>query len=320
MRNAFSFTPRGWPAIGLAGLLIASTMGNAAAQKKYTPWTNPSAPKQSENTVLGLVDELNKLIGEAKKSRAADPRFLRDLQDLVGRYDNPWRVAVVSDDFADGDFTKNPAWTVSEGRFWIERGYGLRGTFKPKAQAKPKPQQRERSGDVATQLFGAILNQALGGKSGNTGAPAVAQPEPAAGPASIHLARSVSNGFAIELEISSWSTEGILQLGLYRGRDRAGGYRLRYRSGTKPELALLSVSARGSGQLANRTLSESLEDKKRHVLKWTRDRFGQMVVRIDGKEVLRATDRGAASNFDGFSLVNQGGDYIISRIAIQGTG
>ncbi len=301
----------------MTGLIALSPMSGAVAEQKYAPWTDPNVQKKTENNVLQLVDELNKLIDQAKRSRAANPSFLRDLQELARRYDNPWRVALVSDHFADGDFTKNPTWTVTEGRFWIERGFGLRSTSLSKAQPKPKP--RERSGDMATQLFGALLNQALGGKGRDTSPSSSSPPEPAAGSATIHLARSLTNGFALELEISSWRAEGILELGLYRGRDRAGGYRLRYRSGAQPRVTLLSVSARGRDQLATRALQKSLEDKKPHQLKWTRDTFGEMVVRIDGQEVLRATDWGLATKFDGFLLLNQGGDYTVSRIAIAGT-
>lgn len=311
--------PKGFCAgLTIAGLIALSPMSGAVAQQKYTPWTDPAVQRKTENNVLQLVDELNKLVAEAKGSRAANPSFLRDLEDLARRYGNPWRVALVNDDFADGDFTKNPTWTVTEGRFWIERGFGLRSTSQPKAQ--PKPKQRERSGDdIAAQLFGALLNQALGGKDGATSTSSRPPPEPVAGSAAIHLARPLTNGFALELEISSWRAEGTLELGLYRGRDLTGGYRLRYRSGAQPRITLLAVSARGADQLATRTLQKSLEDKKRHQLKWTRDTFGEMVVRIDGQEVIRATHWGPATKFDGFLLVNQGGDYTVSRIAIAGT-
>ena len=44
-----------------------------------------------------------------------------------------------------------------------------------------------------------------------------------------------------------------------------------------------------------------------------------MTVAIDGKERMRATDRGFRDPFDGFAMVNRGGDYVLGRIAIHGT-
>ena len=44
-----------------------------------------------------------------------------------------------------------------------------------------------------------------------------------------------------------------------------------------------------------------------------------MTVAIDGKEMMRATDRGFRDPFDGFALVNRGGDYVLGRVAIHGT-
>lgn len=40
---------------------------------------------------------------------------MRDVRSVLGRYDNPWRVPLVAEDFRDGDFTRNPAWAVDGG-------------------------------------------------------------------------------------------------------------------------------------------------------------------------------------------------------------
>ena len=44
-----------------------------------------------------------------------------------------------------------------------------------------------------------------------------------------------------------------------------------------------------------------------------------MTVSVDEKEVMRVTDRGIGDPFDGFAMVNRGGDYVLRRIAIRGT-
>ena len=42
-----------------------------------------------------------------------------------------------------------------------------------------------------------------------------------------------------------------------------------------------------------------------------------MSVSIDGKAVLNAADQGFSDPFQGVTIANQGGDYIVKRIAIS---
>lgn len=300
----------------LVGVAVAAVIaGPALAQTKYAPWQDPNAAKQSVQKSQALIDELNKLIDDAEKSRAADPRFLSDLRDLARRHERPWRVTLVSDDFSDGNFTQNPVWKVTAGKFWIEKGYGLRGTA-TETQPTSDGQKKVRGEDVATQLLGSILNQALGGRQ--EGQQQTAAP-PASPRAAISLPRRISNAFALRLEMNSWKEEGRLEIGPYQGAQPVAGYRLVYRSGGTPSLQLVRVSSRGTTVLVSDPKSVKLEDRRNHVVEWTRDRAGVMVVRIDGSERIRANDNGFRDDFSGFQLVNVGGDYTLGRITIEGT-
>ena len=64
----------------------------------------------------------------------------------------------------------------------------------------------------------------------------------------------------------------------------------------------------------------NLEDGQAHTLLWTRTASGVMVVSLDGKELFRATDRSFSDPFDGFAVVNSGGDYALKSITIDGPG
>ena len=222
---------------------------------------------------------------------------------------------VLSDRFEDGDFTDNPAWTVTQGRYWVERGWGLRSAVKAGAAAQSAPQPEPRKGrDAAAAIFGRILQQAidpegkLGGGQTAGGAPATA----------IQIVLALTNAFAVEIDLSSWSAEGRLEIGPYqgapKGAERAQGYVLAYTPGG--ELELLRVSPRGSSIIDRRTGLVALEDKKTHRLLWTRNADGLMTVSIDGREVLKASDKAFRGPFDGLRIVNQGGDYIFKRIAV----
>jgi len=299
----------------LAVSILIPVFASEAGQH-YRSWIGPDAPSQAgTQRQQDFVDKLKGLIDEAEKARAVDPQFLGDLRGLVREYDRPRRRVVLSDRFEDGDFTDNPAWTVTQGRYWVERGWGLRSAVKagPAAQSAPQPEPR-KGRDAAAAIFGRILQQAidpegkLGGGQTAGGAPATA----------IQIALALTNAFAVEIDLSSWSAEGRLEIGPYqgapKGAERAQGYVLAYTPGG--ELELLRVSPRGSSIIDRRTGLVALEDKKTHRLLWTRNADGLMTVSIDGREVLKASDKAFRGPFDGLRIVNQGGDYIFKRIAV----
>jgi len=286
-------------------ILLALLAAPAAAQNKYRSWSNPDS---GATGTRGFADKLNKLIDEAEKSRAADPGFLRDLRDLARSAGGPRRRQVLSDDFGDGDFDRNPAWTVSEGRYWVEAGWGLRSSVTAAAEEPPRKMKKR---DKALAILGAVLNQAAGGNGGTGDATGAGQ---AAARAAIHARVAVANAFGIEFGLSSWQPQGRFDIGPYQGAGRAGGYRLSYRPGG--ELTLLRVSGRGESVIARANRPVALEDKKSHSVAWNRDGAGRMTVSIDGKQVLSATDLGLRDAFQGVSISNRGGDYIIKSIAV----
>lgn len=285
----------------------------ASAQERYSPWPGAQTSVSADRERLqGFVDRLNTLIDEGEKARAADPRFLRDLRGLARGYDRPWRTLVLADDFGDGNFTADPAWTVTAGRYWVEGGWGLRSKVDP-AATQPQQRQQEKLSerDAALALLGTILGQAAGqGKGGGSAATGVAA-------AAIHTGVRITNAFAIEIELSSWLGQGRLEFGPYQGADRATGYRLAY----TPDgaLELLRVSPWGSSVIERVAGPLTLEDKKAHRIEWTRRPDGAMAVSLDGKPLFTAVDRGFTDPFDGFLIVNRGGDYILRRLAVYGT-
>ncbi len=284
-----------------------------SAEQKYSSWSNPQATGGATGeTTQELLDKLNALINEAEKARAADPVFLRDLRDLARSYDNPWGTSALSDDFADGDFTANPVWSVSAGRYWIEKGWGLRSAITAQPQSAPEQQTKKSGGkDLALALFGAVLQSATKNKSTTT-TTASAEAQIAA----IHATVAITNAFSMEFELYSGQSKGRIDIGPYQGTDTNSGYRLSYTPGGA--LALLRTSSRGTSVVQSSANTISLEDQKTRIFLWTRDQNGQMNVSIDGQTVLSASDRGFSDPFQGVTIANRGGDYIIKRIQVNG--
>ena len=299
--------------LALIVLMLASLP--LSAQQKYSAWSNPAG---SGGTTQELVDKLNALIDAAEKSRAADPVFLRDLRALTQGYAAPKAVSVLSpvsvlsDDFSDGDFSANPAWRVSEGRFWIEKDWGLRSAITVASAAEAEQQNKQTGGkDLALAIFGAVLQQATKNKSEPT-QEAAAKQEVAA----IYSTVAIANAFSMEFEISSWQPQGQIDIGPFQGTDTNSGYRLSYTPGGA--WALLRMTAQGTSVIKQSTKSVPLEDQKSHTIVWSRDARARMSVSIDGEAVFSTTDRSFSDPFDGIAITNQGGDYIIKRIAVAG--
>ena len=288
------------------------------AQTKYSAWSDPDQKTSADSVkVQEMIKRLDKLVDEAEKARAADPAFLRDLRDLARSYDglasNPGIRTVLSDDFNDGNFTVNPVWTVTQGKYWVEKGWGLRSAVDVQGQNQPQQKKKLSDRETAFAILGAVLNQSAGGNT-TAGTPTE---QTIAG---IFTPAAIGNAFTIDLEFSSWIQQGkpsggSFDIGPYQGSDRASGYRLTYNPGKG--LSLLIVSSKGPRVIDQSIGPMTLEDKKTHALRWTRDKGGRMTISVDGREILNTLDRGFGDPFQGLTMTNRGGDYIIKRVTVS---
>lgn len=212
-----------------------------------------------------------------------------------------------SDDFRDNNYTASPAWTVSKGRYFIEKGWGLRNKVEQATTT-----QKSSGNDALASVLGQILNQ---NKTTTTKTRSKNQPT------SIHSNFRLTNAFSIDLEFSSWMNEGRFSVKAYQGQIqegvRASGYRLVYAPGARIELIRRTRSS--SGVIETTQSAYKLEDKKTHRIIWTRSSDGTMVVSIDGKQAIKTLDRSFRDPFNGVQLSSRGGDFIVKRITVLGT-
>jgi len=209
----------------------------------------------------------------------------------------PYRVRV-RDDFADGDHTRNPAWHIASGRFEV-RGEGLNSTMIPPS---------ERAEDMGRQILSDLLQQQLGFTLPGQETAALA-----------YLPTRIGSEFRITTVVSgSAEAHSHLDLGPYRGDRLNHGYRLNYRTSQTEPLQLIVVNESGISVIASARLP--LDSGGPHRLVWERDAEGRMTVTRNDEILIDVVDRTANDGFDGFSLINAGGDWTLHEVTVEDRG
>ncbi len=280
-------------------------LGGAAAQDgsgTYQQW--PGADGGSDG-VDKLVQDLDKLIDQAERDRAADPQFLEDLRGVLADYQNPWTARLLYDDFSDGNYNANPVWTVSSGAFKVKKD-GIHVGLKSSVIPPGATQTQQSTGNPVLDIIGAIGNQ-----------PQQATPFQYS---AVYTPVKVSNSFAARLEFTSVDRFGRLDFGPYQGQSGATAYRVAYLPGqAKDSLRLIRITSKGAVAIGTYKGALNLEDGRRHVIEWTRDRNGLMTVVLDGRELIQAADRAILKPFDGFLVLNGGGTYWVRSVTVDGS-
>ena len=327
----------------LVPALLASAMAVPAIAddgSRYSEWQPEGAEAADPAALEALSRELEALIDQAEDARAADPRFLQDLRDLIATHvaDAQPRTALIRDDFSDGDYTDDPRWEVVSGDFSVDGRLGLRTTI-PLSGADAETMRLnldtirdkgdellekgeallDKGKDTVEGLFSGekTLDDLWGGDDDeakeDTGP---AGPEPA----EIVLDADIPNAFALELELMSGITHKHAQfeIDLFQGRAGASGYRLSYLPGDDPGLLLSRFGRRSADVIGESDDGLNLEDGRSHTVALVRDGDGTMTVSVDGTEHIRVKSSALDDPFGGLSLINSGGDYAIRSIAIYG--
>ena len=298
----------------LVGILAALGFVLAAAgvqAQNYDPL------REETNRTQELIEELTTLIDAAERSRAADRRFVRDLRSVLRRFENPWQVRLITEDFRDGNFQSNPAWTVESGDFFVTRRGGLHSeAVASLALRRSGATGSGGGGDSSRDLVVGILAKIL--RSTQSAPDERAEPAQRRNRAAvIYLRTPISNAFAVTAEISAPDPAGALELAVYQGAGREIGYRLVFLA--EGGIELLREGRRRSSVIDFVDDTPALGGGVTHLIEWTRTQDGQTVVRLDGTTVIKIRDRSFRDPFDGFQFVNRGGEYVLRSLTIDGT-
>jgi len=132
---------------------------------------------------------------------------------------------------------------------------------------------------------------------------------------------ALGNAFAVRVRLLARDrspANSRIEFGPYRGSDRDWGYRLVYSPGSRPSLEIVRLSPGRPAVVERYDGATGLEDGGARQVELRRDRDGAMQVLVDGKELIRTVDRGLNDFFDGFTIVNGGGEYDFERVEIYG--
>ncbi len=268
---------------------------------------------------IDLLNDLEQKIKDADRRMVAHPSFLEELRNLVKQYRAKIRVVFLSEDFSDGDYTKNPTWVVDSGTFQILPNHRLSSEVaaeEPAEKPAATPPPTEKKTSPLSGILKEILKTPQEEKEGEKTASAA--PAPAPKEARIHTLASIGPAFEVDLTLVSRSTWGSLEIVLLGGEQNIPYYRIIYRQGPSKERPIEIIRERDGRSYTIDTANQypSIDDGSPHRIQWIRDSQGQMRVLVDGKEVLSTYELYYRSNFSGLAIVNKGGTYAWGPIAV----
>jgi peptidoglycan hydrolase-like protein with peptidoglycan-binding domain len=105
-----------------------------------------------EEQTQEVIDRLKTIVKKGEEERRADSVFLSELKELISLYDWPWRDHVFHDNFNDRDITRNPAWNIASGDFWVD----ARNRLITKIQIEQQKESTQQE-DTKTRILKGVL-------------------------------------------------------------------------------------------------------------------------------------------------------------------
>ena len=277
----------------------------------------------SESDLQALVDEIQALAEKSRKERAADRWLQISLEDLVDKYNFPWKNSLLSDEFSDGEYRNDPAWKVASGEFWVDRRLGLRSEVVSRAipeRRQQEPVQRQSNEDIGKALIGALLQDALGSRSQQQSEPEPVRSHTETIPASIRTAVAIPTTFAVETIFSQNNRpgeSGQFEWVVMQDQQAFNAYKVVITTGSKQMLEVIRVRS-GRDSFLESVEVPGIGDGGEHALSWRQTGTGEISVLLDGEEVVKVSDRPFRHGFKFLGMINRGGDFSVSGIEVLG--
>ena len=294
-------------------LLLASCLAfntalpaHAEDENKYGQW------QSSDERLENMINDLEIIIDEGTRSRAAHPGFLQDLNRIIDQYRIPKKLIFFADDFADNNFSENPEWTARSGTFSIDSYGGLYSSIAINKPVTEKEKQPESDSDRNLRILFGVINELTKDKNNQQGQGGDFETQ-----AMISSMAPIANSFTLEYTIRSSADWGSTSIGVVQGDDPLSGYHLVYQASPAEGRPMKLISYRyGKEYIIDEVHQNSpnLDDGAEHTAQLIRSPNGDMVVTIDNVEVIRTADLSYRDDFTGVVIVNNGGSYSYDNI------
>lgn len=286
-------------------VLAIALPSQAEDTSKYGQW------QVSDEKLDKMIIELDQIIDEGIKSRAAHPGFLQDLQRIIDQYRIPKKLVYFADDFADNNFTENPTWSVKKGIFSIDTFGSLYSSIAVRRPVVKKEPESKPEGDKSLRILLGVLNELAKEETQEE------QTQVADNQGMITSNAEIPNSFNLEFSFRSNANWGSTSIGVIQGDDPMSGYHLVYQASPAENRPMQLMKYRyGKPYIIEEAHENSpnLDDGTDHIVQLIRSPNGDMVVTVDGNEVMRTADLSYKETFTGILISNNGGTYSYDNI------
>lgn len=282
---------------------------------------NSAQAVEQDSDKQALLDELRQITEKARAQRAADRWLLQDLDDLLARYDWPWQQQILSEDFSDGDFTRDPRWQVLSGQFYVDDKLGLRSQVREQTVPESTGETGTPSdAELGGMIVGALLKHALDPEGKSSSGSSAQTAQPAYREAEIALGLPVTNAFAIDSVFSiGRSQAGQFTISLFQDNNASYGYRLRVSAGSRGHIELERIRNGRAALIDSADLGSDPADGYEHELIWRQAPDGTVTIELDDEALISIQDRAFRDGYNWLVFGNQSGDVALRSLTISGT-
>ena len=280
----------------------------AEETSKYGQW------ESADDRLKQMISDLDRLIEEGRNSRAAHPEFLKDLQKTVDSYKFPEKTVYFSDDFSDNDFWLNPSWIVAAGDYSVDRYGSLYSSVPIRRPAQQEKSADDADDDRGLRILLGVLNELSQDEKDH-----LSDDGPLQDQALIYSKAEIPNSFTLRFSFRSTAVWGSATIGIFQDDNPTSGYQLVYQASPADGRPIQLLRYRyGKPYIIEEVHENSpdLDDGLDHVVQLDRTPGGEMVVTIDGGEILRTSDLSLQGDFSGVAIINNGGSYSYDNIEI----
>jgi hypothetical protein len=278
----------------------------AEDENKYGQW------QSSDDNLENMINELDIIIDEGTRSRAAHPGFLQDINRIIDQYRIPKKLIFFADDFADNNFSENPTWTVGKGTFSIDSYGSIHSSIASNEPISEKETEPESDSDRNLRILFGVINELTKDKNERQEQDGNIETQ-----AMITSVAPIANSFTLEYTFRSDANWGSTSIGVIQGDNPLSGYHLVYQASPAEGRPMKLIRYRYGKEYVIDEVHENspnLDDGAEHTAQLIRSPNGDMVVTIDNIEVMRTADLSYQDDFTGVMIVNNGGSYSYDNI------